>query len=244
MWAAKTPTNRLVGDYTKTRTGIVDSCKLLIPNFDINNLFVSYDQVRQLNLYNLGMCYESLFASSLAVKYYLRKLEQNTNVQLLPLLELYNVADEDASTKVALTDTWVDFSSGMILPEQESFVDSVNMPNAIIHNLKTHTAHHDIILPAKRNSKVVKGLVSVNIAVSCKASFDLSSDKTIQSQLKVSKKNDAPVGLLIWLYLGNKMREEQYQGNVVIMNGNGCCNGLALDMFIMTKMLISLNNKS
>jgi hypothetical protein len=244
MWAAKTPTNRQVGDYTKTRTGIVDSCKLLIPNFDINNLFVSYDQVRQLNLYNLGMCYESLFASSLAVKYYLRKLEQNTNVQLLPLLELYNVADEDASTKVALTDICVDFSSGMILPEQESFVDSINMPNAIIHNLETHTAHHDIILPAKRNSKVVKGLVSVNIAVSCKASFDLSSDKTIQSQLKVSKRNDAPVGLFIWLYLGNKTREEQYQDNVVFMNGSGCCNGLALDMFIMTKKLISLNNKS
>ena len=244
MWAAKTPTNRQVGDYTKTRAGIVDSCKLLIPNFDVNNLFVSYDQLRQLNLYNLGMCYESLFASSLAVKYYLLKLEQNTNVQLLPLLELYNVADEDASAKVALTDTWVDFSSGVMLPEQESFVDSINMPNFIIHNLKTHTAHHDIIFPAKRNSKVVKGRVSVNIAVSCKASFDLSSDKTIQSQLKVSKKNDAPVGLLIWLYLGNKRREEQYQGNVVFMNGNGCCNGLALDMFIMTKKLISLNNKS
>jgi hypothetical protein len=244
MWAAKTPTNRQFGDYKKTRTGIVDSCKSLIPNFDINNLFVSYDQVRQLNLYNLGMCYESLFASSLAVKYYLRKLEQNTSDPLLPLLELYNVADEDASTKVALTDTWVDFSSGMILPERESFVNSRKMPNAIIHNLKTHRAHHDIILPAKRNSKDVKGLVSVNIAVSCKASFDLSSDKTIQSQLKVSKENDAPVGLLIWLYLGNQRREEQYQGNVVFMNGNGCCNGLALDMFIMTKMLISLNNKS
>ncbi|KAJ3324660.1 hypothetical protein HDV06_006553, partial [Boothiomyces sp. JEL0866] len=243
MWAAKTPAYRQVGDYTKTRMGIEESCKLLIPNFDINNLFVSYDQVRQLNLYNLGMCYESLFASSLAVKYYLRKLEQNTNVQLLPLLELYNVAEKDASTKVALSDTWVDFSSGMILPEQESFVSSINMPNAIIHNCKTHTAHHDIILPAKRNSKGVKGLVSVNIAVSCKASFDLSSDKTIQSQLKVSKNNDAPVDLLIWLYLGNKRREEQYQGNVVFMNGNGCCNGLALDMFIMTKKLISQNNK-
>jgi hypothetical protein len=117
-------------------------------------------------------------------------------------------------------------------------------PNAIIHNLKTHTAHHDIILPAKRYSKVVKGLISVGIVVSCKASFDLPSDKTIQSQLKVSKKNDSPVSLLIWLYLGNKKREEQYQGNVVFMNGNGCCNGLALDMFIMTKMLSSLNNKS
>jgi hypothetical protein len=244
MWAAKTPNNRQGGDYTKTRTGIVDSCKWLIPNFDINNLFVSYDQLRQLNLYNLGICYESLFASSLAVKYYLRKLEHNTNVQLLPLLELYNVADEDASTKRALSDTCVDFSSGMMMPEQESFVDSINMPNAIIHNFKTHTAHHDIILPAKRNAKVVNGIAPVNIAVSCKASFDLSSDKTIQSQLKVSKKNDAQVGLLIWLYLGGKKREEQYQDNVVFMNGNGCCNGLALDMFILTKKLISLNNKS
>lgn len=112
------------------------------------------------------------------------------------------------------------------------------MSNAIIHNFKARTAHHDIILPAKRNSKVV------NIAVSCKASFNLSSDETIQSQLKVSKQNDAPVDLLIGVYLGNKKREEQYQGNVVFMNGNGCCNGLALDMFIMTKNLISRNNKS
>ena len=175
--------------------------KLLIPNFDNINLFVSYDQLHQLNWFNLGMCYESLFASSLAVKYYLHKLEQKTNVQLLPLLELYNVADEDADTKGALSDIWVDFSSGMVLPEEESFVDSINIPNAIIHNFKTHTAHHDIILPAKRNAKDVNRIVSVNIAVSCKASFDLSSDKTIQSQLKVSKKNDAPVGLLIWLYL-------------------------------------------
>jgi len=57
-----------------------------------------------------------------------------------------------------------------------------------------------------------------------------------------------PVDLLIWLYLGNKSkREEQYQENqenVVFMNGNGCCNGLALDMFILTKKLISMNNKS
>ncbi|KAJ2988764.1 hypothetical protein HDV02_005417 [Globomyces sp. JEL0801] len=244
MWRAKTPTTRQCFDYRNTRTGIVDTCKALIPDFDITNLFVSYDQVRQLNLYNLGMCYESLFASSLAVKYYLRKLERQTNEQLLPLLELYNVADEDASTIEALADIWVDFSFGVILPKQECFVDSINMPNAIIHNLKTHTAHHDIILPAKRNSKVVKALVSVNIAVSCKASFDLSSDRTIQRQLKVSKKNDAPVGLLIFLYLGNNRREVQYKGNVVFMNGNGCCNGLALDMFIMTKRLISLNNKS
>ncbi|KAI8892223.1 hypothetical protein BC833DRAFT_612363 [Globomyces pollinis-pini] len=238
MWRAKTPINRNIPDYSTTRQAIVDRCEALIQNLDITNLFVSYDQVRQLNLYKLGMCYESLFASSLAVKYYLHKLEQNTNEKLFPLLQLYDVSDDDASTKEALADIWVDFSSGMMLPDQESFVDSLDMPNAIIHNLKTHKAHHDIILPAQRHSEVL------NIAVSCKASFALSIDQVIQSQLQVSKKNDATVGLLIWLYLGNDKREAQYQGRVVFMNGNGCCNGLALDMFIMTKKLISLNNKS
>ncbi|KAJ2986264.1 hypothetical protein HDV02_006784, partial [Globomyces sp. JEL0801] len=72
-----------------------------------------------------------------------------------------------------------------MLPDLESFVDSLDMPNAIIHNLKTHKAHHDIILPAQRHSEVL------NIAVSCKASFALSLDQVIQIQLQVSKKNDA-----------------------------------------------------
>ncbi len=77
------------------------------------------------------------------------------------------------------------------------------------------------------------------------ACFPISLAKLGELQLQAMKqKNDAPVGLLIWLYLGNKRREEQYHGNVVFMNGNGCCNGLALDMFIMTKKLISHNNKS
>jgi hypothetical protein len=66
--ASSTPTSRQVGDFTKTRVGIAKSCRSLIPNFDINNLFVSYDKLRQLNLYKLGFCYESLFASSLAVR--------------------------------------------------------------------------------------------------------------------------------------------------------------------------------
>ena len=103
MWAAKTPTNRQMGDYTKTRAGIVDSCKSLIPNLDINNLFVSYDKLRQLDLYNLGMCYESLFASSLAVKYYLYKLEHPIQ-QLFSILNIYNVSKKDVKTVETLSD--------------------------------------------------------------------------------------------------------------------------------------------
>jgi hypothetical protein len=115
----------------------------------------------------------------------------------------------------------------MIFPEHEAFVDSINLERAVIHNCKTHTAHHDLILPAERMDQgVVNTDTSVNIAVSCNASFELSSDKK-QSQLKRPKQNDAQVDLLIWLYLGNKKREHKYQGNVVFMNGNGRCSGLA-----------------
>ena len=119
----------------------------------------------------------------------------------------------------------------MILPEKEAFVNQ-ELPLPVIHNCKTHNAHHDIILPSNKG----------NIAVSSKASFNLSSDKTIQSQLKKSKTNDESVSLMMWLYLGTYQREEQYT-NVVFINGNDCCNGLTLDMFILIKKLISQNNR-
>ena len=241
MWAAKTSSHRQWGDYTKTRAGIADSCKSLIPNLDIENLFVSFDQVRQLDLYKFGMCYESLFASSLAVKYCLRKLE-GVSQQYLSILDLYDIRKDDVSSKQSLESILVDFSSGINLPSQEAFVNSADLPCAVIHNCNIKTAHHDIILPSKIQGP--NGDILVNIPVSCKASFDLPGNKTIQNQLKISKQNDDLVYLLVWLYLGNDNREEKYQDKVVFLNGAGCCNGLALDMFILTKKLVSQNNQS
>ena len=236
MWAARTPSTRPVGDYTRTKTGIEELCKGLISNFNINDLFVSYDAIRQLSLYKLGICYETLFASSLAAKYYLRRVEQKQNS--IPLLELYDFGGDDKSGSNLLSGFLVDFSSGIHLQKQEVFVNSCNLSSAVIHNKTIQKAHHDIILKGTRST------VTLNIPVSCKASFGLSPDKTIQSQLKISKSNNTTVDLLVWLYLGNENREEQYQNNVVFMNGDGCCNGLALDMLILTKKLVSLNNKS
>jgi hypothetical protein len=187
------------------------------------------------------MCYEKLFASSLAVKYYLCKLEQK-NRKFLPILDLYDIEKKDVSSIQSLASILVDFSSGMDLPSQEAFVNSTNLPSAVIHNCNIQSAHHDIILPSKIQG--LNGDILVNIPVSCKASFDLSSNKTIQNQLKTSKQTDILVYLLVWLYLGNEKREEKYQNNVVFLNGDGCCNGLALDMFILTKKLISQNNIS
>jgi hypothetical protein len=239
MWQAKTPSSRQSGDHERTKKGLTEVCESLIPNFDISNLFVSYDNLRQQNLYNLGMCYETLFASSMAVKYYLCKLKSE-NQQWFPILDLYDIGREDISSSKSLESILVNFSSGMHLPIQEAFVNSTNLPPAVIHNCNIQSAHHDIILPSKIRSNNVDTLV--NIPVSCKASFRLSSSKAIENQSKTSKQNDEVVDLLIWLYLGNEKREENHQGKVVFLNGGGCCNGLALDMFILTKKLISQNN--
>ena len=108
----------------------------------------------------------------------------------------------------------------------------------IICNIKkaNNSAHHDIILPA-----IVSGHI-LNIPVSAKASAKLSPDKKIQSQLKVSKQQDAKnVELLIWLYLGQQKREKRYYNNVLFLDGSGCCNGLALDQLILTKKHFKFN---
>ena len=238
IWAIKTPMStpilqRAKGDYTSKRDSIWSFCAEKVPNLNIKDLYLSYDQLRQLSLYNLGICYEKLFASSLSVTYYLHHVENAQQyVSFNILYDFGNKEDE------ACKDIKVDFSKGIDLPLNECFVNSPNLnTNALIHNRKTNTAHHDIILPAKRFNK------NINIAVSCKASFELSPDKTVQSQLRISKTDGNPVEFLIWLYLGDEKREEKYQDNVVFMNGAGCCNGLALDMLILTKILISKNNK-
>jgi hypothetical protein len=242
LWKDQSPTRQSSGEYTRTRTDIEETCKSLIPNFEIKHLFVSYDKLRSMHLYNLGMCYEKLFASSLAVKFYLRTLVQGGQ-QVLPMSKLYDTARDENELRQSLSKIFVDFSSGLDLPTEEALANSTTFPTAVIHNRNIRSAHHDMILPCQVQSP--NGLMMrMNIPVSCKASFDLSGGKTIQSQLKVSKQSDEVVPLLIWLYLGKEKKEEKYQDRVIFLSGDGCCNGLALDMFILTKKLASQNNKS
>ena len=54
--------------YTRTRAGIQDICSQRAKNFELKNLYVTYDSPRQLSLLNLGLSYETLFAASLATK--------------------------------------------------------------------------------------------------------------------------------------------------------------------------------
>jgi hypothetical protein len=142
---------------------------------------------------------------------------------------------DDKSNKELLSGFMVDFSQGISLPDK----NLCKLHILVIHNIKIQSAHYDIILPAKTSSGI-----AIAIPISCKASFMLSSSETIDSQLKKSKENDYKLEMLIWLYLGVVNCEKKYQDKFAFLNGAGCCNGLSLDMFILTKKLISQNSKS
>lgn len=89
-------------------------------NLDVDNLYVSYDKLRQLDLFNLGLCYEKLLASSLAVNYYLKTLGQDEKSILLN--RIYEFGNDEKS-KDLLRDFKVDFSSGIAIPDKECFVN-------------------------------------------------------------------------------------------------------------------------
>ena len=187
------------------------------------------------------MYYEDLIVSSLAVKYYLKSLVSTK--QVLSLLDIYDIdpkdpMDSDSTQHGKLAKFNVDFSEGIELRKKEVFVDTADLPTkAVIHNKNIHQAHHDIILPAILNG------VQVNIAVQCKASFDLNGKKTIDSQLLISKQNPTQVHQLFWFYLGKEQRELIYN-HVAFLNGSGCCNGLSLNLFEMLKKLKSKNKST
>jgi hypothetical protein len=215
-------------DTTNNKAEIETLCSQLVSNLDVRDIFLSYDILCAWENYNFGVGFETLFASSLAVKYYLVSLATKSS-EFHPFTAIYDVDSSEKSYKI-LEKFAVNFSQGISLPETEAFVNSVDSICAVIHNKKIHNAHHDIILPSTVNGK------KVNIAVQAKASFDLSSKKTVEKQLCVSPHVQDQVQLLLWLYLGEENKENMYR-DVAFLDGSGCCNGLALDFFILIKKL-------
>jgi hypothetical protein len=218
----------------KKREEVKKICADRVKNLDLDILFVSYDVLCSLQIYDIGIWFESLFVSSLAVKFYLHS--KVNDVGLVGFTEIYDIGGaESESVKNILAPYQVDFSDGISLPDQEAFVNKNSRGTSIIHNKKINQAHHDAIISA------VKAGVRADIAVQAKASFDLDSTTKIDDQIKISKDANAlPVPLLIWLYLGSTHKEEKHEGKpVVFLNGSGCCNGLTLDKFILLKRLRS-----
>jgi hypothetical protein len=214
---------------------IEDKCNELIPNLDIKDLYISYDVLCSWENYNLGVGYENLFASSLAVKYYLRSISSG-NTGYFIFSDIYDIFPSDLPAFNIMNKYEVNFSRGISLPTHEVFADVADLGFAVVHNRNIHNAHHDIILPARTNLGIV------NIAVQAKASYDLAGQKTIKKQLLVSPTSSEQVQELFWLYLGEKRREEMFE-SIIFLDGSGCCNGLALDLLILVKKLRSENQK-
>jgi hypothetical protein len=222
-------------DTSNKKQDIETRCSELIPNLDVNDLYISYDILCSWENYNLGVRYETLFASSLAVKYYLRSITAG-NSRYFSFPAIYDISRSELPAFNILNMYEVNFSHGISLPTREVFTNTADLGFAVVHNRNIHNAHHDIILPTRTNLGIV------NIAVQAKASFDLSDRTTITKQLLVSPTSLEQVQQLFWLYLGEKRREEMFH-SIVFLDGSGCCNGLALDFFILVKKLRSENQK-
>lgn len=211
-------------------------CKRLVKNLNIRDLFPSYSDLCKHDLYKLGLSYETIFASSLAVKYYLVTLARtDTHMGFVDFEDIYDFddhSDSDKKAKTLLAHHEVNFSEGVSLPSAEKFIDSPCLPLAVVHNKLIHNAHHDIIIPAATRA----------LPVSAKASFSLSNQTLIENQLRVKKTTTDKVPCLIWLYLGSHEKEAQYQNQVAFIDGSGVCNGLAIDTFDLLKKLRRENN--
>jgi hypothetical protein len=219
---------------TSLKEQIEARCAELVPNLDVRDLYISYDKICGWDNYKLGIGYETLFASSLAVKYFLRSIPSKEG-GYFALSEIYDLHPSEMSALKLLGEYKVNFSQGIFLPFREVCTNFSDLGLAVVHNRNIQNAHHDLILPAR----TIKG--PVNIAVQAKASFYEASSKDIMSQLKVSSQSVENVQQLFWLYLGEKRGVEKNFSSVLYLDGSGCCNGLALDSIILVKKLKSEN---
>ena len=159
-------------------------------------MYTSYDILCSWENYNLGVGYETLFASSLAVKYYLRSISTGKS-GYISFRTIYDFSPSDSHAFQIMDQFKVNFSQGISLPTHEVFANvAADLGHAVVHNRNIHNAHHDIILPARTKQGIA------NIAVQAKASINLSDRKTIMNQLPVSPKRSEQVKQLFWLYIG------------------------------------------
>ena len=193
-------------------------------------MFLSFNLICKCDLYHLGIYYESLFVSSLAVKYYLWKISNQSKASQVSFSILYDFCEKEESESL-LSKYKFDFSKGINYPPTEKIVQN-KLPMAVTHNKNFKNAHHDIILRSNLG----------NIPISAKASFVFENSMIVEQQ-QVTKKLKKDVGLLIVLYLGSLKKEITHQ-TVAFLDGSGVCNGLSMDMFILVKKLKSLNNQS
>jgi len=156
----------------------------LIPGLEFGDLYIYYAkwQTGAYNLHQLGLVWEKLIASSLAVKYYLHTL--GTAKPIL-MTTMYRLGPE-AQAYQMLSELSVDLSGGIITPMKE-VIAMQHLDPGVYLNSNSTTAHHDIILSGPQKTP--------NIAVQCKNSLTAPDGSCIGKQLSGCQK-------LIWIYPG------------------------------------------
>jgi hypothetical protein len=218
--------------HKKIKSNIENYCRQTVKNLNVKDLFLSFDIVCSYDLHRLGMYFESLLASSLAVKYYIcllsdPKSSRDKNVEFTTI---YDFKKEENISKTLLSKYKLNLSEGIFYPDSEALA-SDKFPCAVVHNKNNHNAHHHILLPSDQGV----------IAVSAKASVAFKN-AALKKQLYISKKSKDQVTQLILLYLGSPPKKEKEE-NVAFIDGSGVCNGISLEMFKLVKKLKSQNNR-
>ena len=131
-------------------------CAQAVPNLSLHSWFPPYDLVNQSDLNQLASAFETLLVSSLAVKYYIDKLDSESMSSSINFSSIYYFDDENKAAKF-IYKVKIDFSSGIYIPASEATATSDNLPPAVVYNKDFPNAFYRILLPTE------SGIVSLSI---------------------------------------------------------------------------------
>jgi len=195
--------------------------QILVPGLEFSDLHITLDKWYH-NLTDLraaGDLWEKAVASSLAVKYKLLQIQEQTD--FFSLASIISVSQKSQAFNV-LSRHAVSFSDGLKFPDTEMTCENVE-EDAVYINSNIQTAHHDIILSSK-------------VAVSCKFSILDPTGPTIADQLE-------GCDTLLWFYPGCNEKDSQppkeYRTEIVTQAlrdcrlafvSAGCVNSLTVEL--------------
>jgi hypothetical protein len=216
----------------------------LVPGLILDDLYIYTHKwfEQSLLLTDLGLLWEKLIVSSLAVKYYLTHIKDNRDY--LFLSEIYEL-DDGAQAKPILSKFMVNFCDGIIRQKKEILWNESSLLKAIYHNIEFQNAHHDIILAAKEYDGTK--MVECNIAVQCKNSLIKPKAGAISSQLTCD--------YLLWFYpkchadhppknyTTNDVKKALQNKRLGFLSGCGCASILYVDLIRVLKKMAKKNEK-
>ena len=209
----------------KIKSNIENYCRQTVKNLDVKDLFLSFDTVKSFDLNQLRVCFESLFSSSVAVKYFIRRLSDTSGRQSVRFTSIYDFKraarhyfkEPEKKSEPLLTEMELNLSEGLFYPNSEITARDT-LPLAVVHDKENHNAQHAILLPTDMGV----------IAVSTKAAFDADRED-LEKQLRLSTQSDENVAQLLFLYFGSSPNGEKVE-NLPFLDGSGVCNGRSIDL--------------